>query len=291
MIKHPLFPALCIVLGASVWGIYWVPQRAVTGPWIGSGWATVLVNLPALCLALVIATVLGAWREAVRPKVALAGACFGAGFACYAVALVETSVVRATILFYLTPIWGTLLAIGLLGERTTVHRWIAIALSIPGLALILGLGSGAFTGVGAGEVLGLISGFIWAIGAVIVRGETGLRVPALGLAQYTTTVGLGAILAFMLGDPAPPAAHGLATLSLGIVLYSCLALAAFYLIFWAMARMSPGRSGLLMTSEVVVAVISAAILLPDEAMGPLEWTGAALIFLAAVIEVRGAETG
>ena len=40
-----------------------------------------------------------------------------------------------------------------------------------------------------------------------------------------------------------------------------------------------------MMSEVLVAIISASILLPDEQMAPLQWLGAAAIIVSAFAEV------
>ena len=47
----------------------------------------------------------------------------------------------------------------------------------------------------------------------------------------------------------------------------------------------PGRVGILGMSEVVVAIFSAAILVPEETMLPLQWAGAAAIVVAGLIEV------
>ena len=47
----------------------------------------------------------------------------------------------------------------------------------------------------------------------------------------------------------------------------------------------PGRVGILTMSEVVVAMISAAILLPEEPMLLLQWVGAFAILFAGLIEV------
>ena len=61
-----------------------------------------------------------------------------------------------------------------------------------------------------------------------------------------------------------------------------------YAIVWAARRLSPGRVGILMMSEVLVAVVSAT-LLAGEFMGVGEWMGAVLIIGAAVLEVTSGE--
>ncbi len=74
-----------------------------------------------------------------------------------------------------------------------------------------------------------------------------------------------------------------------LLIGAAIMLATIYAIFHFIGMLSPGRSGLLMMTEVVVAVFSAAILIPEEALSFWEWIGAAMIIGAGVIEVTGAE--
>ena len=62
-------------------------------------------------------------------------------------------------------------------------------------------------------------------------------------------------------------------------------LPAVCVLFWAQKFLFPGRVGLLMMSEVLTAVITASLLLPEERMSVVEWTGAALIIGACLVEV------
>ena len=59
-----------------------------------------------------------------------------------------------------------------------------------------------------------------------------------------------------------------------------------FAILWASSRLFPGRVGILMMTEVLVAVISAALFL-NEPMQIMEWFGVALIISAGVLEVSG----
>ena len=68
-------------------------------------------------------------------------------------------------------------------------------------------------------------------------------------------------------------------ISIGIILPSIL------IIFWAQKFLFPGRVALLMMSEVIVATLTASWMLPEEAMGMLEWIGACLIIGACVVEI------
>jgi drug/metabolite transporter (DMT)-like permease len=68
-------------------------------------------------------------------------------------------------------------------------------------------------------------------------------------------------------------------ISIGIILPSIL------IIFWAQKFLFPGRVALLMMTEVIVATLTASWMLPQEAMGMLEWIGACLIVGACVVEI------
>ena len=57
------------------------------------------------------------------------------------------------------------------------------------------------------------------------------------------------------------------------------------IIFKVSQYLFPGRVGLLMMSEVIVAIISASLLLPSETMILRQWFGAIAIVGAGVIEV------
>ena len=59
----------------------------------------------------------------------------------------------------------------------------------------------------------------------------------------------------------------------------------FIVIFKVSQILFPGRVGILMMSEVIVACISASILLPEETMVIIQWLGAIGIVSAALVEV------
>lgn len=281
-----LGPALAISGSACFWGLYWVPVRALEDLGATGLWAVVFFNIPAFILAAAVYY----WRrpdlgEAGR-LVMLAGALAGLGLSFYAMGLVLTTVVRATLLFYLTPVWGTLIGIMLLGERPRITRWIALALGLGGLALTLGLSPADLSlNFGLGEALGLLSGLLWAAAAAVTRRLRDAPSVALVHFQFVATMVSAVAMALILGFAAPTAEGALRALTSWPMIPSVIIFASLYLIFWGIARMSPGRSGLLMMTEVVVAVFSAALFLPEEALSLFEWLGAGLIISAGVVEV------
>ena len=65
----------------------------------------------------------------------MSGMCIGMGYTLYAVGLLVGSVSKTTVLFYLTPIWSTLLGMVFLGESPGIRRWGAIAMATSAVAL------------------------------------------------------------------------------------------------------------------------------------------------------------
>ena len=86
----------------------------------------------------------------------------------------------------------------------------------------------------------------------------------------------------------PTSAAWLASLPWLIGFYVVIFLPSLYLCIRGAQLLSPGRVGILMMSEVLVAGISAP-LLAGEVISSTEWVATALIVLAAVIEITTGE--
>ena len=281
----PGFASGAVFLSASVWGLYWLPIRYLEDLGVSGAWAVALVNAPAL---LVLVPVMAwTWRYQ-RPhlaRAALIGFFAGSGLALYALGLVHSTVVRATLLFYLTPVWATLIGIFWLGERAGLRRWGAMAGGFAGLALLVSGGGGAVP-LNIGDFYALLSGMGWAIGAALIMRSGGVPLAGMTAFQFAFTAGAALLMGGLVGGFAVPAPDLLlASLPLAAAVAVLALLPAVLIIFWAQKFLYPGRVGLLMMSEVLVAVLSASLLLPDERLGPVEWAGAALIVAACFVEV------
>ncbi|MGB1208852.1 MAG: DMT family transporter [Paracoccaceae bacterium] len=285
--SHPsaLTASLIVVAAASVWGLYWWPLHQMEAQGLSGAWALVLINLPAgLLLGLwALVTVRAQWPH--RRATLWIGLLTGAGMACYGMALSETSVIRATLLFYLTPIWATLIGRYALGEATPPNRWLAIAMGFVGLAVLV---SGKHPiPFNVGDILALLSGIFWAIGAAVIKRAGAIPLAGMTAIQFLVVSGVSLLLGALTGGlPTPPVSALTTALPLGLAVSLGALLPSVILLFWASQRLFPGRVGLLMMSEVVVAITSASLLLPMEQMTPLQWLGAALIVGAGIIEVR-----
>ena len=276
--------SVIIFIASSFWGLYWIPLRYLEGEGIAGGWAIALLNLPA---ALVICPlVLWQWSQHKQQfwRCVLIGVLTGLGMAMYTSGLVYSSVVRATLLFYLTPAWATLIGIIWLGERASWQRWAAIAIGLAGLGLLVS-GGGAVP-LNVGDLFALLAGVFWAIGAAVIKHYDTVPLPGMTMFQFFFTSLSAILLGLLMGNFQPPSLDVvLPALPLSALISLIIILPSVWLIFWAQKFLFPGRVGLLMMSEVLMAVVSASIFLPEEAMSLMAWCGAVLIITACFIEV------
>ena len=272
-----------VLFGAALWGLYWIPVRHLEAAGIDGATTVAVLNAPAGVITAV--WVAATWKShAPHWKYALVTGFFaGTALALYGVSITQTSVIRATILFYLMPIWATMIGVLWLGETADWRRWAAIALGLTGLFLLL-RGDTA-TDLRIGDVLAFLSGWVWAIATALMK-KTG-KVPIGGMLCVQSicvalvALALGATLG---GTVWPDATNFAAALSIGTLISVFGLLPALVMIFWASQFLFPGRVGLLLMAEVVVAVISASILLPEEALPLAHWGAVVLIVGAAGIE-------
>ena len=278
--------SLALVLSASAWGLYWYPLRAIENVGISGSWSVVFFNAcPLILLGPLLIFHFKKLIGILWPTV-LAALMIGMAFTMYANGLVETTIVRATMLFYLTPVWSTIIGVIWLSERLTKARIIAIVVAFLGLYLLLSHGESSDYPLNTGDLYSLLSGIFWAIGAATLNRWA--KIPILPLATFVfiSTTLLSAIFAGVLYvDPTPTLASLTTAFPTAAFWSIVILLPCFCIIFRVSQVLFPGRVGILAMSEVIVAVISASILVPEETMSLLQWAGAAAIVLAGLIEV------
>ena len=130
--------ATLIVIGTGVlWGFYWVPVRAMTDMGLAGPWGTGAITLAAALLLAPVAFKNGAaFKEANLSSVGFI-ALGGAAFALYSIGFVYGRVALIILLFFLTPVWSTLIARYVMGWQTPRLRYYAIAVGIAGLTIML----------------------------------------------------------------------------------------------------------------------------------------------------------
>ena len=273
----------CLYAGA-VWGLFWIPLRALEEAGINGLWITVVYFLiPTICL---IPVVILRWQHVKEGGVSLQITTMlsGGALLLYSTSIVYTDVVRAILLFYLTPIWATILARIFLGDLITPSRVIAMVLAILGMLTIFGLGARFPIPQNIGDWLGIGSGFLWAVAMVRIRmseNHSAIELTA-GFFQWSLIFSAGA--AFLLAtSQMPDIEQILPALPLLLIFTALLVLPGTYASLLGPKYLSPGIVGLLFMTEIIVGAISVA-LLAGEPFGIRELIGVLLIAGASMLE-------
>ena len=284
-----LLASAALVVAGGMWGLFWLPLRIFEAAGIGSIYVSIL--LYATSIVVILPWIIWDFPRFRREWViAVAVGCFlGGSFSLYAVSLIKTEVVRALLLFYISPVWSTLIAWLWFRERASFTRMLAIGLGVAGLLVVLDYRDGLPWPRNTGDWLALTSGVVWAIGSTIAY-----RRPAISIIGNLFGFSAGGIIAALImilifgASLGQPPAVGLAIKHLPAIA----AIAAFAVVpstiglNWGTQNLDPGRVGILLMAELVVGTISAAVF-ATEPFGWREALSVSLIIAAAVTDVFG----
>ncbi len=191
-------------------------------------WTTVFWRSVASCGSLFLLIV---WRERSnsvraivrlgRPGWMVAGA-FSVSSVAMVVALSKTSVAIVLVIFALSPLAAALLAWAIIGERVRNYTWIAIGVTVIGVAyMVSGSGSG---GSGSGALVALLIPLAFGFGTVMIRRHAEIQMaPAMLLAGV-----ISALVALPFAHPLEVTRHdllllltfGFAQLGVGLAMFS-----------------------------------------------------------------------
>jgi len=217
----------------------------------------------------------------------LTGLLMGGGFICYALSFLLTDVVRALILFYMTPIWTTIFEILFLKKKPGVVRYLTLALALGGLWIVFSKQTIIPLPENAGDWLALAGGAIFAGGLIrleIIKTD-GVFPIIFSFFFYGALFNIvaGFLLAEYLGPM--PAIESFVSMSLFLFLIS-----VFYfiptgiVILWTPSQLGAGLCSILFLSEIVVGVISSSIL-TNEPFGWREIAGSSMIVIGGILAV------
>jgi drug/metabolite transporter (DMT)-like permease len=273
----------CLYAGA-VWGLFWIPLRALENAGLHGLWVAVVYFLvPTLCLVPI-----GIWRwkhfKAGGLQLQITAMLSGLALLLYTMSIVYTDVVRAILLFYLTPIWGTILARIFLGDAITPQRIFAMAVAVVGALTIFGLGLQFPVPQNIGDWMGVSAGLLWAIASLRINIYKDYSAIEMTLGFFFWSL-IFSIIAALIFAPSyvPSVSQTLPALPLLFIFIILLILPGTYASLWGPKFLSPGVVGLLFMTEIVVGSISVA-LLSAEPFGVREVIGIFLITCASLIE-------
>ena len=284
---HHFKIAIALAISAGSWGIYWLPQRILEEGGLTGGWGTIAQMIIGVLILLPICI----WRKTKGRssgfELPLTGLLMGGGFICYALSFLLTDVVRALILFYMTPIWTTIFEILFLKKKPGVVRYLTLALALGGLWIVFSKQTIIPLPENAGDWLALAGGAIFAGGLIrleIIKTD-GVFPIIFSFFFYGALFNIvaGFLLAEYLGPM--PAIESFVSMSLFLFLIS-----VFYfiptgiVILWTPSQLGAGLCSILFLSEIVVGVISSSIL-TNEPFGWREIAGSSMIIIGGILAV------
>lgn len=274
---------LLVPLLGLLWGFNWPAVRislTEIAPWTLRAAGMTFAGLVLVTVALARGIPLAVPREQ-WPRLIIAGFLSIAAFnilLAFAQLMAPTS--RAAILTFTMPIWATLLALPIVGERFDRRRLLGLGLGISGL-VCLGLPlirSGQFS---PGLALALLAALSWALGTIVTK-RWPVAAPALTIAAWQLLVGGAAAGLGMLvfeGIPMPKLLSPKVAAALSFHILGAQAL-AYFLWFVVVARLPAGIASL---GTLMVPAVGAlgSVLLLGERPTATDWLGLALVVAAS----------
>ena len=284
---HHFKIAFALAISAGAWGIYWLPQRILEEGGLTGGWGTIA----QMIIGVLILSPISVWRK-IKGKTSglelpATGTLIGGGFICYALSFLLTDVVRALILFYMTPLWTTIFEIMFLKKRPGIERMITLALALGGLWIVFSKQTILPLPENSGDWLALAGGAIFAGGMIrleIIKTD-GVFPLIFSFFFYGTIFNIfaGYLLADYLG-PMPVIEAFISMASFLIIISVFYFIPTGIVILWSPSKLGAGLCSILFLSEIIVGVISSGIL-TDEPFGWREIVGSSMIVIGGILAV------
>jgi len=277
--SHSLLPIFSLLLAATLWGLFWYPLRYMEGQGLSGAWASLLMYLGALILAL--PWLRKSWPDLRAWPVQMLIVALATGWTnvSFIVAVIDGEVVRVILLFYLSPLWTVILGYWLLGERLTPGAILMLVFAIIGAMIVLwDPGMGVPWPRSAAEWLAISSGMTFALANVKLR-----SLEHASLASKTLMSWLGVVLVagvwVLLFEASVPVVDSSVLWFAGIfgIVIAIVTLSVVY----GVSHMPVHRSAVIMLFEILVAAVSAQML-TNEVLQWYEWLGGSLIVIAAL---------
>lgn len=194
---------------------------------------------------------------------------------------------EATIVCYTMPVWASIFAWAILGERITARRALALAVGFAGL-LVLVLGDGLEVGVAKlpGVGFALAAALLFSLGTVVTK-RWPVAMPPASLVAWQTGLGcLPLLVGALIFDRVDFAA--VSTQSWLLLLYGGIApLGLCYLAWFAALKRLPASAAAAGTLLTPVVGVAAAALFLGEPLGLREVLALSLTIGGVVLAIRG----
>lgn len=286
---HSIAPVLGLLLGAAMWGVIWYPLRLLDDQGLSGLWSTALMYCGTLVIA--IPVLIKGWAEWKTHPYLFFFMAMATGWTniAFILAVLDGNVVRVILLFYLSPLWATLLGFFFLGEHLSKRAIGILCIAMIGAVIMLWHESlGLPIPRDAADWFALSSGIAFAITNVLIYKLNDASVMVKTASGWLGVIFLVFILIIFTEQKLAVSTEVIASaLLLGLFAMALTNIAVVY----GVANMPVHRSAVIMLFEIVVGALS-SIFLTDEIIELREWIGGGLVILAAYLTaIRQIENG
>ena len=273
-------PVISLLVGTVFWGLLWWPLKFFAQVGLTSN----LIGITAYTMVGVVAIPI-VWRQRKSwgdewRLLGLIGFFFALANISFNTALMHGEVVRVMLLFYLLPAWGALGGVLILGEKLSKQRCFAIAISILGVFVIMGVDNLSWE-FSLADMMALAAGMFLSAAGVVNKMALKIPMASRSFIPFIFCPVLAAVGNYFAPTPMP---------EMSLITWGLLAGFAFIWILGAtifttlgVSNIEASRASILQVTELFVAIISAMVV-GGEVLEIKEYVGGALIILASLIE-------
>ena len=285
--KYHLSISIAVFITSGLWGLYWIPQRALEKGGLTGGWGTV----SQYAIPLIVLTPWMIWKflkgKSTGLNLPMIGLFFGGGIACYANSFLLTDVMRVFILFYLMPVWTTIFEFIIFKQQPKWQRGVSLFLALLGLWIVFGKDGNLPFPVNVGDWLALLGGFLCAIGAIKLEEAKSEDITSLMYSFFFYGLLVTLFTSLIFSDSFgsfPEFASLVSMLPFLLILSLVFFIPSNIIILWSPSKIGAGLFSILVLSEIIFGTISAA-LLANEPFGWRETVGGLLMLIAGFLEI------
>lgn len=279
-----LLPVFSLLFTATLWGIVWYPLRLLEDQGLVGLWSVLISYGAAL---LVCSWIFVRDRQQLQENFRyLLFMSVAAGWCnvAFIMAVLDGTVVRVMLLFYLSPFWAVCLGWLMLDERLDSKSLLVFIIAVCGAMIMLwDERIGLPWPRDESDWLAVSAGFAFALSNVYVRKMQAVGIWLKSASSWTGVVLVAVVWLVISGTGTPE-------VSPDIMLYAVLLGLCGFLIMtvtvqYGVTRMPIHRSAIILLFELVIGALS-SLWLTDEVVLVQEWIGGSMIIMAAVIAAR-----
>lgn len=281
--NYTMRPVLSLLFAATFWGIVWYPLRLLEAAGLSGPWQMVISYSAAFAMLALLHWPGLKGMGGHAGKLLLMAAAAGWTNLGFVLAMLEGTVARALILFYLSPLWTVLLGHYFLHERLTRATVLMLFLGLGGAVLMLWTPGMVHSHIGWADLAAVTAGLAFAVANVLTRALHDLGTRQKTLVSWAGVVVLSLAVVLFTGQALPtldPLAWA-GSLGLGVFGFMAATLAVIY----GVSRMPVQRSSVILLVEILIGAVS-AWWLAGESLSLREWLGGGMILLAGVIAIQ-----